>query len=236
MPLFQLSNDLVFPPVHYAEPDGLLAIGGDLSIERLLLAYSEGIFPWYSKGEPVLWWSPNPRMVLLPEELKVSKSMRPYFNQPKWEVTFDLAFEKVINHCSKAPRKNQSGTWIVPTMKKAYIGLHEAGYAHSVEVWSGEKLIGGLYGVSLGAAFFGESMFSLEKNASKFAFIRLVNLLHKRRFQLIDCQVYTAHLESLGAREISREDFLNYLSQCLKQPTLKGNWQNLLLSGQSEIK
>lgn len=226
MPLFWLSSDdLTFPPVHLAEPDGLLAIGGDLSTIRLLRAYSEGIFPWFGEGDPYLWWSPDPRFVLFPEELKVSKSMRSYFNQKKFRVTYDVDFGAVIEGCRASFRKGQGGgTWITEDMLAAYKTLHEAGYAHSVEVWDGDTLVGGLYGISLGNIFFGESMFARVSNASKFGFISMVLALREKGFALIDCQQETTHLASLGARAIPREIFLEYLQQNNRHDTVVGNW------------
>ena len=209
MPVFLLDNNhLIFPSPELANPDGVLAVGGDLSPERLLLAYQHGIFPWFSAGEPIMWWSPDPRFVLFPEKLKVSKSMRPYFNQQKFRVTYDRAFGQVMRECSQ-PRVGgpQGSTWITESMVEAYIRLHEIGFAHSVEVWEGEELVGGLYGLSLGKCFFGESMFTRVSNASKFGFISLVKHLRAFDFQLIDCQQQTGHLKSLGAEAISRKAF-----------------------------
>lgn len=225
MPLFALTEDLVFPPPYLAEPEGLLAIGGDLSINRLLLAYRSGIFPWYSPGEPILWWSPDPRFVLFPQRLQVSKSMRQLLRRNVFEISFDRAFAEVIAHCSSAPRPGQSGTWITTEMQAAYIRLHKAGFAHSAEAWQNGVLVGGLYGISLGRVFFGESMFSEVSNASKAAFITLVQWLQVRDFQLIDSQVYTEHLASLGAEEVPRSEYLNLLQQGLSAETLPGPWQ-----------
>lgn len=230
MPVFKLPDDqLVFPHPDLAEPDGLLALGGDLSPERLLLAYSWGIFPWYSHPEPILWWTPDPRMVLFPGELKISRSMRPYLNQQKFELSLDADFENVIKHCQQTRRPGQSGTWLTKEMTAAYIDLHRMGFAHSVEVKSEGKLVGGLYGVSLGRIFFGESMFSLVPNASKFGFIKLVQLLKEKDFLLIDCQQQTRHLASLGARPIPRSEFLEFLQKNTAE-TIRGNWQGLLMS------
>lgn len=224
MPIFQLTNEIDFPPAYLADPDGILAVGGDLSSERLLTAYSEGIFPWYSASSPILWWSPDPRMVLFPDELKIAKSMRPVLNGDKFTMTIDEDFESVISACKSKRAEGRDSTWITGEMKEAYLELHELGYAHSVEVWSNGNLAGGLYGVSLGACFFGESMFTNESNASKFGFIKLVQLLSEKGFELIDCQVYTEHLESLGAREIPRKEFLTLLRKGLESDTLRGNW------------
>lgn len=202
-----------------------MAIGGDLSINRLLLAYRSGIFPWYSPGEPILWWSPDPRFVLFPERLQVSKSMRQLLRRNAFEISFDRAFAEVIARCSSAPRPGQSGTWITTEMQAAYIRLHKAGFAHSAEAWQNGVLVGGLYGISLGRIFFGESMFSEVSNASKAAFITLVQWLLARNFQLIDSQVYTEHLASLGAEELPRSEYLSLLQQGLSAETLPGPWQ-----------
>lgn len=204
-----LTQDIKFPNVSEATPDGLLAIGGDLSVARLLYAYKHGIFPWFSNGEPILWWSPNPRFVLFPEKLKVSKSMKQVLKNNNYTVTVNKDFKAVITECAEAKRIGQTDTWITNTMIEAYVKLHELGYATSVEVWSENTLVGGFYGVDVGnGVFCGESMFAKESNASKIAFITFVK---SRNYTLIDCQVYTNHLESLGAEEISREKFLEYL-------------------------
>jgi leucyl/phenylalanyl-tRNA---protein transferase len=209
--MFLLTKELFFPPIDMADEDGLLAIGGDLSSERLLLAYRSGIFPWYNEDEPICWWSPNPRFVLYPNELKVSSSMKTVLQNGKYRFTTNRAFEQVIQNCKTVSRLGQDGTWISPAMQKAYITLHEMGYAHSAETWQDGELIGGLYGIRLGNLFFGESMFSLKPNASKFAFINYVRQLQKENVQLIDCQLHTNHLESLGARMIPRELFTEIL-------------------------
>lgn len=207
-----------FPDVELAlqEPDGLLAIGGDLSVERLIAAYQQGIFPWYNEGQPVLWWSPDPRMVLKPEDINISRSLAKKVRQDTFKVTFDSAFREVIIACSE-PRLtkdgNQDGTWILDDMIQAYIKLHEAGYAHSVECWQGTKLVGGLYGVAIGKVFFGESMFTRISDASKIAFVSLAEQLKQWDFKLIDCQVYTSHLESLGATMIPRKKFISLLEK-----------------------
>lgn len=211
MPLFALSADLVFPPVELAEPDGLLALGGDLSEKRLLLAYRSGIFPWY-EGEDILWWSPNPRFVLFPGSLQVSKSMNQLLKKKAFEFTVDKAFGEVIRHCKTIPRNAQFSTWITDEVEAAYIRLHVAGYAHSAEAWQNGQLVGGLYGIRLGKVFFGESMFSRTNNASKYAFIKYVQQLEAEDIRLIDCQVYTAHLESLGATMIDRSNFIKALT------------------------
>jgi leucyl/phenylalanyl-tRNA--protein transferase len=210
MPLFALDKELIFPPVHLAEPDGLLAVGGDLSTERLLLAYHSGIFPWY-EGQHILWWSPDPRFILTPETLKVSKSMKQLFKKQAFTFTVNEAFARVIDNCKAIDRRGQSGTWITESMKAAYIRLHRQGFAHSAEVWQNNELVGGLYGVRLGKVFFGESMFTKVSNASKYAFISYIQQLQHEGVALIDCQVYTEHLESLGAHMIPREEFIQLL-------------------------
>lgn len=208
----QFDIDLYpFPPIENTNEDGIIAIGGDLSPGRLLSAYKKGIFPWFSDEDPILWWCPDPRFVLFPHKLKIAKSMRPLFNKKAFDVTINQCFEKVIAHCADAKRKEQDGTWITQDMIKAYTTLHQLGYAHSVEVWQNKKLVGGLYGIVLGKVFSGESMFSLVSNASKYGFIHFVGYLKSKNCQLIDCQVYTQHLESLGAEEIPREEFLKLL-------------------------
>ncbi|MFN4315163.1 MAG: leucyl/phenylalanyl-tRNA--protein transferase [Chitinophagaceae bacterium] len=214
MPLFALDKEIQFPPAYLADMDGLLAIGGDLSTERLLLAYREGIFPWY-EGEHILWWSPDPRFVIFPEELKIRKSIRPLLNKNHFEFTVNTAFARVIGHCKNTPRQGQEGTWITNEVEKAFIRLHELGHAHSAEVWKDGELVGGLYGIRMGRVFFGESMFSLQPQASRYAFIRYVELMKQEGLALIDCQVYTEYLESLGARMISRADFLQKLKEYL---------------------
>lgn len=229
MPVFRLlKNEIVFPDPTLAE-DGLLAIGGDLSPERILQAYRVGIFPWYNDGEPILWWCPDPRFVLYPNELKVAKSMRPYFNQNKFQVTFDKQFRSVINACKVSKRGGQQiGSWITNEMLEAYCHLHQLGYAHSVEVISEDgELVGGLYGISLGKLFFGESMFTKVDNASKFGFITLVQKLTERGFWLVDCQQETKHLSSLGAKLISRSLFLEILKKNEKEETLVGSWTDI---------
>jgi leucyl/phenylalanyl-tRNA--protein transferase len=222
-----LTTDLWFPDVEESTEEGIVAVGGDLSVERLILAYSRGIFPWYSSDRsPILWWSPDPRFVLFPENLIVSKSMRPYFNQNKFKVTWDQNFEDVIKNCQKIDREDQPGTWITSKMLAAYIQLHKKGYAHSVEVWLENELVGGLYGISLGKVFFGESMFAKVSNASKFGFISLVNQLKQKGFLLIDCQQETKHLESLGANAIKRKDFIDILNDNNIEETYIGSWEN----------
>jgi leucyl/phenylalanyl-tRNA--protein transferase len=208
-----LSEILYFPDVNQANRDGILAIGGDLSPKRLQLAYKSGIFPWFEVGDPILWWSPNPRMVLFLEELKISKSMRNVLNKGEFSVTFNQNFRDVISYCQKVKRDGQNGTWITNDMIEAYCKLNDLGIAKSVEVWQDDILVGGLYGVDLGHIFCGESMFSLVSNASKVAFITLVNHLKNENYKLLDCQVYNPHLESLGCREIAREEFMRILQQ-----------------------
>ncbi len=207
--MYYLTDKIEFPNVNKATEDGLLAIGGGLSVERLLLAYKSGIFPWFSEGEPILWWSPNPRFVLFPEKLKVSKSMKQVLRNCDFTVTVNKAFKEVIIECSKMKRNGQSGTWITNSMTEAYMELHELGYAKSVEVWRDNNLVAGLYGIDLNnGVFCGESMFTKESNASKAGFI---SFIQNTNYKLVDCQVYTKHLESLGAKDISRELFLRYL-------------------------
>jgi len=212
VPIF-LSETLEFPDPTSASEDGLLAIGGDLSVERLLLAYRNGIFPWYSDNQPILWWSPNPRMVLFPEKFKVSKSLLKKINNNEFRITFNQNFKEVIANCSAIKRKEQNGTWITSEMQESYIKLHKKGFAVSVEVWNKDELVGGLYGIDLhdSKIFCGESMFSKQTDASKIAFYFLVKKLSEEKYKLIDCQLYTAHLESLGAKEIPRKTFLKYL-------------------------
>jgi len=207
--MYYLNQEVWFPEVSMASKDGILAIGGDLSPERLTLAYKRGIFPWFDDNEPILWWSPDPRFVLFPEQLKVSKSMRQVLRNSDFKITINKDFEGVISNCSKIKRDGQQGTWITNDMKVAYIKLHKLGVAKSVEVWLNDELVGGLYGIDLdNGVFCGESMFSKVSNASKVAFI---SFIQNSNYKLIDCQVYTNHLESLGAKEISREAFLKYL-------------------------
>lgn len=230
MPVVWLKDEeIAFPHPSQATKEGILAIGGDLSEARLLLAYQKGIFPWYTEDEPILWWSPDPRFVLFPDELKVARSMRPYFNQRKFEVTYDQDFEGVIRGCqNRSDGDRVAGTWITEDMVAAYTALHRKGYVHSVEVWKEGELAGGLYGLSLGKVFFGESMFTRVSNASKFGFISLVRKLKEKGFWLIDCQQQTHHLASLGARSIPRKKFLDILQKNEQEPTLLGNWNELL--------
>lgn len=227
MSIITLSNKNVdFPGPENSPGDRPIAMGGGLSVERLLRAYNNGIFPWYSGDKPILWWSPDPRFVLFPDEIKVSRSMKKYFNRDIFKLTFDKSFARVIRACQASPRKDK-GTWIVEDMVDAYCRLHEAGYAHSVEVWQGDELVGGMYGVSLGRSFFGESMFTKTRNGSKFALIQLARILEKNEFDIIDCQVYTDHLHSMGAKMISRLDFLDIINFSMKKPTIRGSWENI---------
>lgn len=209
--MYYLSKELFFPPVSKTHSSGIIGVGGDLSTERLVLAYRSGIFPWFEDGEPITWWSPNPRMVLFLDELVVSKSMRNVLNRNLFTITFNRNFREVISNCQKVMRNGQMGTWITDEMIEAYCRLHEMGIAKSVEVWQDNELVGGLYGVDLGNVFCGESMFSLVSNASKMAFIALANKLKAEKYQLLDCQVYNPHLESLGCREIKRTAFMEIL-------------------------
>jgi leucyl/phenylalanyl-tRNA--protein transferase len=221
-----LTSDLSFPPPELAliEPNGLLALGGDLSCKRLIQAYSKGIFPWFNEDEPILWWSPDPRMVLFPAELKIARSLRKALQKHDYQVSADRSFDQVIAACA-APRRNQGGTWINPGMIEAYRELHRMGHAHSVETWIDGKLSGGLYGVALGRAFFGESMFSRTTDASKIAFVHLVKQLARWRFGIIDCQMKTAHLASFGAREIPRTQFTRTVEELIHYRGIEGMWR-----------
>jgi len=223
MPVFRLDDRLVFPPVHLAE-DGLLALGGDLRPERLLLAYSQGIFPWYAENLPILWHSPDPRMIMTTRDLVVQRSLRKAIRRRPYELKIDTAFVDVLEGCSSAPRPGQTGTWLIPEMVDAYTKLHELGFAHSFEAWRGDELVGGLYGVSLGAAFFGESMFARAPDASKIAFVACVRQLDAWNIGLIDCQVHTEHLDRFGAYEIPRAEYLELLKRALDEPTKRGKW------------
>lgn len=219
------DDSLLFPPLDnaLAEPNGLLAAGGDLSKARLLNAYRSGIFPWYNPGEPILWWSPDPRCIVLPNKLHVSRSLRKRLRRTDYRVTFDQAFEHVVRACA-GPRRGQQGTWISHEIFSAYVNLHHQGIAHSVEVWMGDELVGGLYGLAIGSVFFGESMFSYQRDASKIGFTWCVTQLKQWGYQLIDCQVYNDHLASLGAIEITRHDFAASLDQLCEQ-SLDHIWQ-----------
>lgn len=223
MPVFRLDERLVFPPAELAE-DGLLAVGGDLSPERLVLAYSSGIFPWYSAGQPILWHSPDPRMVLLPDDLHVPRSLEKSMRRRPYRLSLDTAFAEVIAACARARRPGQRGTWITREMQHAYGELHRRGVAHSAEAWQGERLVGGLYGVALGRAFFGESMFARATDASKIAFVTLAQQLRRWGYTLIDCQVHTDHLARFGASEWPRADYLAALAPALHEPRAAGHW------------
>jgi leucyl/phenylalanyl-tRNA--protein transferase len=209
----QKNEQLYFPPVEDADENGLLAIGGDLTPARLILAYRSGIFPWFNEADPICWWSPDPRFVLYPSELKISKSMQQVVKKQTFQFSTNKAFKAVIHACSTTPRNGQEGTWITNEMQDAYLHMHHLGYAHSAEAWLNDELVGGLYGIRLGNVFFGESMFSHVSNASKFAFIQYVQMLQKENVQLIDCQLHTQHLESLGATMIPRKTFMQHLQQ-----------------------
>jgi leucyl/phenylalanyl-tRNA--protein transferase len=232
MPVFKLTDSLIFPPVELSEDNGLLAIGGDLSIERLLLAYVNGIFPWYSDGDPIMWWSPDPRFVIILDEFKIPKSMRRVLNKNIFSITFDRNFEEVISRC-RSIHLSKGGTWITREMKEAYINLYRHGVAHSVEVWHNDILVGGLYGVSLGRIFFGESMFSIMSNASKVGLVYLALNLKSHNFLLIDSQIFTPHIKMFGGKEIRRDEYLNLLNTALKymdKTTIIGNWGNVFNS------
>jgi len=209
--MYFVSEKVAFPPVEEASYEGVLAIGGDLSVERLILAYDSGIFPWYNADEPILWWAPSERMVVYPETYKVSKSMRNILNRNNFTITHNQNFKEVITHCQQVERKDQDGTWISTEIIEAYTKLHELGIAKSIEVWQDNQLVGGLYGIDLGHIFCGESMFSSVPNASKVAFVTLIQQLKEKKYKLLDCQVHNDHLESLGAFEISRESFMRIL-------------------------
>ena len=224
MPVFRLDKRLVFPPVELAE-DGLLAVGGDLSVERLLLGYSQGIFPWYGPKLPILWHAPDPRMVLTPDALIVNRSLRKAIRRQPYQLRLDTAFADVLAACAEVPRPGQDGTWIIPAMVEAYGALHARGFAHSFEAWDGEVLVGGLYGVSIGACFYGESMFARAPDASKIAFAAAVAQLTAWGIDLIDCQVHTEHLARFGAVEVPRAEFMRRLAIALESPTRRGRWQ-----------
>lgn len=225
MPIFALDDRLIFPPPELADENGVLAVGGDLSIERLLLAYQMGIFPWYGEGLPIIWHSPDPRMVLIPDELHVPRSLKKAMRKEPYEIRLDTAFAEVMTACAKAPRPEQDGTWITDDMYDAYVDLHEHGFAHSAEAWSDGLLVGGLYGVCLGHVFFGESMFAKAPDASKIAFVTLVEQLRAWDIALIDCQVYTDHLQRFGAREWPRPKYLRELAKLVDEPTRVGRWR-----------
>lgn len=223
-----LDSADAFPPLEMAltEPSGLLCAGGDLSPQRLLLAYQQGIFPWYSSGEPILWWSPDPRMVLFPSEFRISRSLQKTLRAGKYEVRLDSSFAAVIRACAKTPRNGQNGTWITPEMQAAYARLHDLGFAHSVETWIDGALVGGLYGLAIGKMFYGESMFSHKTDASKIALAHLARYLAENGFDLIDCQMNTPHLASLGAREIPRSEFIARLQQLIAISPPSGRWSS----------
>jgi len=225
MPIYRLTEEIVFPPPDHADPSGLLAVGGDLSSERLLEAYRQGIFPWYSDDQPLLWWSPDPRLILQLSEFRLSRSLRRTLRKGIFDVTFDRAFDEVIKACASVPRRGQRGTWITEEMQEAYVRLYGLGFAHSIESWFEGKLVGGLYGVSLGRCFFGESMFHFKRDASKVALAILVEKLKHWDFDFIDAQMTTDHMLSLGAEEISRRLFLKRLQAALRYPTKKGKWR-----------
>lgn len=228
-----LPRELEFPPLDQALPDpnGLLAAGGDLSPERILAAYRRGIFPWFSEGEPVLWWSPDPRMVLFPGELKISRSLAKTLRNADYEIRLDAAFDEVVERCATVDRLGQRGTWITDDMRQAYQNLHRLGYGHSVETWRGGVLVGGLYGLAIGRAFFGESMFSLQPGASKIALAHLCAHLKRLGFGIIDCQMETAHLASLGARPISRREFSSWLKSLCSRGPAAGLWETMAIDG-----
>ncbi len=227
MPVYSLPKEPIFPNPEEARRDGLLAVGGDLSEERLLNAYCMGIFPWYGEGEPILWWSPDPRLILIPSEIRISKSLRKTLRQKRFTITFDKVFREVMVQCAIVRTSEGEDTWILPEMVDAYTRLHELGFAHSVEAWADGELAGGMYGVSLGGCFFGESMFFRKDNASKAALAALAEFMVEHNFVFLDCQVTTNHMLSLGAKEASRSEFLGMLSNSLDKPTLKGSWSNL---------
>lgn len=224
MPIYRLTDQIAFPDPNDADRDGLLAIEGDLSPQRVLLAYAQGIFPWPHEGLPLLWFSPDPRTVLLPSELHISRSLQKTINKGVFEVRFDTAFDRVMRACATAPRRGQDGTWVTDDMIHAYCCLHDLGFAHSAEAWANGELVGGLYGVSLGAAFFGESMFTQRPDASKVAFVYLVQQLQKWDFHFVDCQMRTDHLARFGAIEWPRRRFLQALDDALQTPTRRGDW------------
>jgi leucyl/phenylalanyl-tRNA--protein transferase len=223
-PIYRLGPEPVFPPVEEADPSGLLAVGGDLAPERLLEAYAKGIFPWYDDDQPILWHAPDPRMVLLPSELRVSRSLARSVRRRPFELKLDTAFEPVMRACAEAPRPGAGGTWITSDMIEAYVRLHHMGFAHSTEAWDSGELVGGLYGVSLGGTFFGESMFARRSDASKVAFVALVRQLEAWDFDLVDCQMYTEHLARFGAVERPRSWFSRRLAASLEKPTRRGAW------------
>lgn len=222
---YHLSDKIIaFPQTRHADENGLLAIGGDLSSARLLEAYKKGIFPWYSEGEPILWWSPDPRLVLFPDEIRISRSLKKTIKKKTFRITADTAFKSVITKCAQTRLEENGGTWITSDMIEAYCGLHESGHAHSVEAWMEGNLVGGLYGVAMGRCFFGESMFTTISNASKVAFVRLVDFLKEASYDMIDCQVSTEHLINFGARHIPRSHFVQRLEKFMDAPVKTGKW------------
>ena len=228
MPLFRLSEKIEFPPAWFARSDGLLCIGGDLSSERLLLAYQNGIFPWFSRKEPILWWSPDPRLVIFPREMHISRSLKKVLKKETFVTTINQAFEEVIHACAEPRGYHNDGTWLVDEMIDAYIRLYDQGYAHSIETWRNGRLVGGLYGVCLGGSFFGESMFSRVSNASKVALATLASHMAKYDGDLIDCQITTNHLLSMGAVEIPRHRFLSIIEQSVHRSDMTHIWDHHL--------
>ena len=224
MPVYRLGPQLLFPPPQVAREDGLLAIGGDLSPARLLLAYQHGIFPWFSEGQPLLWWSPSPRMVLMTDELRVQRSLRKRIRQRPYRLSMDQAFADVVRQCASVPRAGQEGTWITAEMQRAYVRLHDLGHAHSVEAWDGDELVGGLYGIAMGRCFCGESMFAKAPDASKIAFATFVQQLRRWGVAMVDCQMHTPHLARFGAREVDRAMFLQALEVLAAAPARQGTW------------
>lgn len=225
VPVYALTEELWFPEPTEATSEGLLAVGGDLSAQRIVLAYSQGIFPWYSEGRPILWWCPSPRLVLLPERLHVPRSLRKAQRRAPYRLSLDEAFPEVIEACAGVPRPGQDGTWITRAMREAYIDLHRRGIAHSAEAWEGDELVGGVYGLALGGVFFGESMFARRPDASKLAFVALVEQLRSWGFTMVDCQVVTEHLLRFGAHEIELDEFLRRLDEGLELPHRAGTWR-----------
>ncbi len=225
MSTFFLGREPVFPHPSLADPDGLLAIGGDLSVTRLCSAYSKGIFPWYGPGSPILWWCPEPRLLLYPDQIHISKSLRRVLNSCRFSISADRAFERVIENCAVAPRQEGDGTWLVPEMIDAYIRLHESGMAHSFESWRNSSLVGGIYGVAVGKVFFGESMFYLEPDASKVALVHLIRFLGANNYRFMDCQQTTRHMLRFGACEVPKKKFLNELEMAVVEKGVKGKWQ-----------
>ncbi len=236
MAVFALNEHrLIFPKADLADESGLLAIGGKLDVDWVLEAYSCGIFPWFNENDPIMWWSPNPRSVIVPGNLKIRKSMKSYFRSGRFHLKIDKDFEQVIDNCQNIARRGQDGTWITQDMKDVYIELHNLGFAHSFETWEEGKLVGGLYGISLGKIFFGESMFSSVSNASKYALLSLSMILELNNFRLLDCQIPNPHLDNMGCVEMSRDDYLALIKQNNKDDTIVGNWGNDLLKTDFKI-